>query len=131
MKLLFISGSDKFPPFRADVAVLFGRELAGRGHTIDWLLQSEAACDREYEATWSGCRVWVGPTDNRGTTLGKIRRHLLGVRHDARMFGLALRNRYDFIQVKDKFLSALLAILAAKIKIFRFNFRTGYNILQD
>ena len=38
--------SDNFPPRRVDVAVLFGEELAGRGHRIDWILQSEAACAR-------------------------------------------------------------------------------------
>jgi hypothetical protein len=41
LKFLFIS-SDKFPPFRPDVAVLFVKELSRRGHQIDFLLQAEA-----------------------------------------------------------------------------------------
>src|SRR5215218_3901803 len=59
LRLLVVS-SDTYPPFRVDVAVLFGHQLAQRGHRIDWILQSEGACDRSYETTWNGCKVWVG-----------------------------------------------------------------------
>src|SRR6202000_624421 len=43
---LLVLSSDPFPPTRVDVSVLFGEELAGRGHQIDWILQSEADLDR-------------------------------------------------------------------------------------
>src|SRR5262245_348115 len=45
---LLVVSSDTYPPTRVDVTVLFGEELAGRGHHIDWVLQSEAACARDY-----------------------------------------------------------------------------------
>ena len=62
LRLLVVS-SDTYPPTRVDVSVLFGVELAGRGHEIDLILQSEAACPRAYVTPWGGGRVWVGATD--------------------------------------------------------------------
>jgi len=56
---MLVISSDKFPPFRVDVAVLFGQELAARGFEIDWLLQAEKACDRETECRWGSGVVWV------------------------------------------------------------------------
>ena len=58
LRLLVIS-SDTYPPVRVDVSVLFGQELSGRGHRIDWLLQSEDACSTPYVASWGGGKVWV------------------------------------------------------------------------
>lgn len=51
LRLLVIS-SDTYPPTRVDLSVLFGIELAGRGHTIDLILQSEADCAHSYAASW-------------------------------------------------------------------------------
>ena len=45
LKLLFVS-DDKFPPFRVDVSVLFKEKMIGRGHSIDWIMQSEGAFDK-------------------------------------------------------------------------------------
>src|SRR6266481_3771310 len=73
-RLLVIS-SDPYPPSRVDVSVLFGEELTARGHTIDWLLQSEAPCDRSYVASWGGGRVWVAAADRRPGLLSALRKH--------------------------------------------------------
>lgn len=113
LRFLVVS-SDKFPPFRVDVTELFGRQMAGRGHVIEWLLQSEADCAAPHEADWPGGRVWVGATDNRETRLARLRKHLRGIGNDFRLFGLMRRTRYDFVQVKDKFIAALFALLACK-----------------
>ena len=56
LRLLVVS-SDTYPPTRVDVSVLFGVELANRGHQIDVIMQSEAACPRAYATTWEGGRV--------------------------------------------------------------------------
>lgn len=114
LKLLFIS-SDKFPPFRVDVSVLFGKEIVGRGHVIDWLLQSEKPLHRGYETQWSGCKVLVGPMSLGTSMMSVLKRHLRSILHDLQMFNLPRRSRYDFIIIKDKFISGLFAVVASKL----------------
>lgn len=113
MKLLLIT-SDTFPPFRVDVSVLFGREMSSRGHKIDWLLQSREPCDKAYLASWEGGCAWVGPTDVATSRLGRLRKHVRGWIHDLRLREMVRTNGYDIVQVKDKFVSALPAIVAAR-----------------
>jgi glycosyltransferase involved in cell wall biosynthesis len=107
--------SDNFPPRRVDVAVLFGEELAGRGHRIDWILQSEAACARAHPVPWHGGTVWVGATDLGTSFLSRVRKHILGIVNDLRVFAHARRAHYDFVLVKDKFLSGVTALVAARL----------------
>ncbi|MEW6233119.1 MAG: glycosyltransferase family 4 protein [Chloroflexota bacterium] len=113
MRLLFLS-SDKFPPFRPDVAVLFGDKLAGRGHAIDWVLQAEQACSRAHWTEWSGGRVWVGATDTGSNRWHRLRKHLLGIAHSTSVFPLLRQRPYDLLLVKDKALEALPALVAAR-----------------
>ena len=94
--------SDPYPPTRVDVSVLFGEELSGRGHTIDWLLQSEAPCARSYVTSWGGGRVWVGAADRRPGLLSALHKHFAGIWNDAKVFGLLRGNNYDAVEVKDK-----------------------------
>lgn len=127
MRFLFVS-RDKFPPFRVDVSVLFGQEIAGRGHSIDWLLQSGDRCDASYQTIWSGCRVWVGATDLGISGFRRLRKHIYSILHDFKMFSLVRRHKYDFIQVRDKFISALLAIIASKASKTKFLYWLSYPI---
>ncbi|NLI80101.1 MAG: glycosyltransferase family 4 protein [Deltaproteobacteria bacterium] len=117
---------DKYPPFRVDLTVLFGKELLRRGHTIDWLLQSDADAKAAYETRWSECRVWVGPTDNGTSRWQRARKNLLDIAHDLRMFPLLRKHRYDFIVVRDKFLAAMLALIAARLHGTRCVFWLSY-----
>jgi glycosyltransferase involved in cell wall biosynthesis len=119
LRLLVLS-SDTFPPTRVDVSVLFGEELAGRGHRIDWILQSEADCDRAYVARWGGGQVWVAPSNHRRSLLGRLVKHAAGICNDARIFSLLRGDRYDAIEVKDKFIGGLFAVLAARLYRKRF-----------
>jgi len=125
LKFLFVS-EDKFPPFRVDSAVLFGKEMIGRGHSIDWILQSEAPCVEEYQALWSGCNVWVGATDPGTSIFHRLRKNILSFINDLKMFSLIRRNEYDFIQVKDKFISGLMAIVASKLNNSKFTYWLSY-----
>jgi glycosyltransferase involved in cell wall biosynthesis len=119
LKILVIS-SDYFPPKRVDVSVLFGEEIARRGHRIDWILQSEDDCDVERVEQWGGGQAWVGRTDNGTSLLARLRKHFLGLRHDLKLFGVLRRGGYDIIQVKDKFLSGLSAVVASRLYKVRF-----------
>jgi len=113
LDFLFVS-SDTYPPFRVDVSVLFGTQFAARGHRITWLLQSEASCDTDYQTQWNGFPVTVGATDHGESRMRRVRKHYLNLRNDMKLFRIARDHKLDFIQVKDKFLSALAAIVAAR-----------------
>jgi glycosyltransferase involved in cell wall biosynthesis len=114
MRVLFIS-SDKFPPTRVDVSVLFGKELVGRGHIIDWLLQSEKPSYRAYETRWFGGKVLVGRTFSGKSFSSALKRHLYSILHDLQIFSLLRDSRYDFVILKDKFISGLFSVIAAKL----------------
>ncbi len=115
IRLLFLA-PDKFPPFRVDVSVLFARELAGRGYEIDWLLQSEKDCLRPYETRWQSGRVWVGATDNGSSRWRRLKKHLLDLSNDLKLFKLVGQKDYHCILIRDKFISAILAIIATRNK---------------
>jgi len=117
---LLVLSSDPFPPSRVDVSVLFGEELAGRGHQIDWILQSEADCDRGYVTQWGGGTVWVAATNSRNSLLSRLGKHFAGIWNDARVFSLLRGNRYDAIEVKDKFIGGVFAVIAARLFRKRF-----------
>ena len=117
---LLVLSSDPFPPSRVDVSVLFGEELAGRGHRIDWILQSEADCDRGYVTQWGGGTVWVAATNSRNSLLSRLAKHFAGIWNDARVFSLLRGGRYDAIEVKDKFIGGVFALVAARLFRKRF-----------
>lgn len=125
LKILFVS-SDTFPPMRVDVAILFGRELVNRGHHIDWVLQSEAECKQSFKTVWCNCDVWVSSTDNGTTRIARLKKHIYGIKHDLILFKLARRSNYHFIQVKDKFISALFGLISAKINKIKFIYWLSY-----
>jgi glycosyltransferase involved in cell wall biosynthesis len=123
---LLIVCSDTFPPTRVDLLVLFGIKIAERGHQIDLLLQSEAACSRAYMANWRGGRAWVGATDLGHSLLRRIRKHALGIGNDLRLFSRLRRGGYDVVEVKDKFLSGILALLGRRLFHTRFIYWLSY-----
>jgi glycosyltransferase involved in cell wall biosynthesis len=130
LRLLVVS-SDTYPPFRVDVAVLFGQELVRRGHCIDWILQSEAACDRSYATSWSGCHVWVGATDTGNSLFHRLRKHARGIRHDMKVLSLVRHGDYDVVEVKDKFVSGLFALLAKRLYRTRFVYWLSYPFPEE
>ena len=125
LKFLFIS-SDKYIPFRVDVGVLFGRVLSGRGHNIDWILQSEDKCDQDYKTKWHGNEVWVGATNPGTGILARLHKHYLDKKNDFKMVRLIKNKNYDFVQVKDKFISALPALWCARRNNSKFIYWLSY-----
>lgn len=113
LRILFIT-SDKYPPHRPAAHVIFGKELGRRGHRVDWILQAEKLCTESFEERIGNGRLHVGATDDGESRWRRVRKHALDLINDLKMFRLAKGNRYDVIQVKDKYLSAMLGILAAR-----------------
>jgi glycosyltransferase involved in cell wall biosynthesis len=130
LRLLIVS-SDTYPPTRVDLAILFGEELARRGHRFDCVLQSEGACARAYVAPWGGGRVWVGPTDLGESLFHRVRKHVLGIRHDLRLFSLLRKGDYDAVVVKDKFVSGVFAVIAVALFRRRFVFWLSYPFAEE
>lgn len=125
LKILFIT-SDKYPPHRPAARAIFGDELVKRGHVIDWLIQAEQSCEKPYLTHYGNGTAYIGATDDGFTKWQKLRKHLLDIFNDLRMFSMARRNKYDLLQVKDKYLGALLAIFAARMNRARFCFWLAY-----
>jgi glycosyltransferase involved in cell wall biosynthesis len=99
---------------------LFGEELAGRGHKIDWLLQSEAACADSYVTRWGGGQVWVAASNHGRSLKARLLKHAAGIWNDARMFRLLRSDDYQAVQVKDKFIAGVLAVVATRLFRKRF-----------
>jgi len=113
LRILLIT-SDKYPPFRPAARVLFAEELGRRGHSVDWLIQAERESDHHGDTNFGSGRAWVARTDDGASRLRRLHKYWLDLRNDLRMFRLLRTGRYDIVQVKDKYLAALLAIIAAR-----------------
>ena len=66
---------EPFPTSRPDVAVLFGEELLGRGHEIDFVMQAALDSDPVGALCWHGRTVWVGATDCGDGFAHRLRRY--------------------------------------------------------
>ncbi len=128
---LLVIAYDRFEPFRVDVRVLFARELVARGYRIDWLLQSERDCDRDYVVPWGGGQAWVGRTDNGRSRLARVRKHLLAIANELRVFGLLRKRRYDCVIVKDEFIAPLFALVAARLAGVPFYYWLSYPFPEE
>ena len=125
LRILFVT-SDKYPPFRPAARVIFGEELVERGHVIDWLIQAEKDCKASYDMPYGNGMAYIAATDDGVSRWRRLRKHLLGLVNDFKMFRLVRREHYDLVQVKDKYLAALLAIIAGKIGKARFVYWLAY-----
>jgi glycosyltransferase involved in cell wall biosynthesis len=128
---IVVIAEDRYPPTRVDVAVLFGDELTRRGHRIDWILQSEGPCQKAHRVTWKGGNVWVAPTDLGTSLFSRVRKHALGIAHDLKMFSLLRHGNYDIVEVKDKFVSGIFAVIAARVFRKRFVYWLSYPLPED
>jgi len=125
-KNILFNTSDPYPPFRVDITILFGEEMVSRGHNIDWLFQSKHPCKKSYKDFWKGGKAWVAKTGHGSGVKGKLEKHLLNIINDSRTFILPSYKKYDFIQVKDKFLAAIFAIISCKIYRLKFFYWLSY-----
>jgi glycosyltransferase involved in cell wall biosynthesis len=114
LRFLFVT-ADEFPTFRPDVEILFGKEFLRRGHQIDWIASGPSATHGIVETSWRGCRAWLAPSGGGTGLLGRLRRHAVALRNESRILILARRERYDFLQVKDCYLAAVVGLLAARL----------------
>lgn len=115
IRMLFIP-NETYPTSRVDVALLFGQELHGRGHLIDFVMQAGSPGVEPTAKGWGGARVLLGPTDTRPGFIHELRRDLLSFRHDLRYLARLRPAEYDVVQVRDKFLIAAVAVVLARVR---------------
>jgi len=116
LKFMFLA-PNRYPPNRVDVSVLFCEEFVKRGHSIDFILQAADDVPTFQILTLEGglSRVFLGATHNGHSFIHRLLKRLYDFVNDMRMFPLILRNEYHFVQVRDKFVCAVFALIAAKI----------------
>lgn len=111
---------ERFPTHRVDITELFGRELIGRGHQIDFVMQAASAAVMPGPTSWHGRTIWVGPSREGGSLRNRLRHQWAAVAHDFRCLRMATPDRYDAVQVRDKFLIAAWAALVARRRGLKF-----------
>lgn len=120
LKILYAT-REKYPTTRVDLTDLFSRNLIASGFMqVDWVMQAFEAQSFHCVELGAGERVFVGPSSSVGGKMGKIRNHLSGLLHDLRIWQLSGQQKYDIIQVRDKFFAAVIALLAARYRGCRF-----------
>ena len=121
IKLMFLM-RDGLPPFRPDVAVLFGKELPKLGVCSDLLGQQ--APESEGGADWPAGRLFVH---------GRIRQGLLSDAlrplHDLAMVW-RLRSEHRIVQVRDKIRSGVLGLLVARLSGRPFTFWMSFPMAE-
>ena len=114
MNILLVA-ADKFPPFRVDIAVLFGKKMVERGHGIDWILQSDETLHESYRTSWQGSTVYVGRTDNGTSKWARFKKNVFRILHEMKMFPMLKSNKFDYLIVRDTFVSAIAAPIISKM----------------
>lgn len=104
---------EEFPTFRIDIDVLFGRELIGRGHAIDLVMQAESMTIAPGAQPWHGRTVFVGSTAS-GSVVARFTKHWKSFWHDFRSLSRARRKEYDAIQFRDTFVIAAIGTYVAR-----------------
>jgi glycosyltransferase involved in cell wall biosynthesis len=130
LKILFVT-ADKYPPFRVDLTVLFGKEIIGKGHSIDWIMQSEKPLKLTKEEILFGGTVFVGATSFGHSIFSRVRSLLLGIIHDFKLFPILKLKRYDVVLVKDKFIAGLLAVIASRLVNVKFIYWLSFPFPED
>lgn len=106
-RLLFVI-ADGWPTHRADVAVLFGKELPRHGIACDLVAQS-AARHGEDPVGWEAGEAFLCQRTGR-----RARDQLTGFLHDCRALWSASGEHYDGIQVRDKVFAGLVGLVRAR-----------------
>lgn len=110
--MLFVT-ADEFPTFRPDVEILFGKYFKQKGYRIDWIVRAHEKGHPAGFQRWQDSDIWVARTNTGTGRYHRVLKHIYSITNEMRMFSLLRKRKYDILQVKDKFIAALIAILAS------------------
>lgn len=124
-RMLFVVGGPGNAE-RVDVSDLFARRLAASDFEVDYVIYGlhETAAWRQME--WRGARAWVVGRSRRGGLAGALISKLYEALADIRVFWASLRRGYDVVQVRDKFVVGVLALLACRLRGRLFTYWMSY-----
>ena len=114
LSLLFLT-SDKYPPFRPAAKAIFTDEFKCRGHKVDWLIQAEAAGHKGGRKVTAAGTVYLAGNNGQISLSGRVRKYASEFLNNLRILYLPFVRQYDLVQVKDRYFSATLALIAAKL----------------
>jgi len=105
---------EKYPTYRVDLTELFSAGIIKKGHAVDWHMQSaEASSFKLLQLNDKECLFLGGALKGKGR-LVKLANRCLGLWHDMRLFSLARKETYDFVQVRDNVFAGYIVALALK-----------------
>lgn len=125
LKIIIVT-SDRYPPKRPAAKAIFGEEFAQRGHRVDWLMQAEDAAATGGTFNFGNGHVYLAPTQAGNSRFHRLKKYLLDVLNDFRIFRLARLHRYDVIQVKDKYVAGVFCWIAARLYGSKFCYWLAY-----
>ena len=114
LRILFVT-ADKFPPFRPAAKAIFADGIAGRGHDVDWVLQAADVRTTAGARHFKSGIAFIAPTNAGSGRLSRLRKYWYDLRNDWTTFRLVREHKYSLVQVKDKYIAAIIAVVAAKL----------------
>lgn len=126
IRMLYVVGAGPGMADRVDVCDLFAVRLAKKGFNIQWVLHDAQPGPGWRKTRWRDAPAFIVYQSSRRGLVGKIDNKLRDLVADLRTFWLALTGSYDVVQVRDKFLVAVLALLATRLRGSKFTYWASY-----
>lgn len=118
--LLYLT-AEQWPTFRPDIVALFGKYLPRFGVTSDLVTERDARLNNAPDAEWgAGKTILCDVPENRAG------QYIVKLWHNLKTLMAADANKYDAIQVRDMSVTALFALMAARMKGLRFFYWLSY-----
>jgi len=122
---IFYSIVDNFPPYRVDVAELFGRCLLSNKIEIEWYMSRDKPGTSGVEL-FEGQKVNLPPRLISNVFLAKVTNKFFYWLCDISELLKCLFKPLDLIQVRDKYFAALVGLFVARIKGIKFVYWCSY-----
>lgn len=122
---IYYSIEDNFPPYRVDVSVLFGSYLAKRGVDIEWYMR-RATIKHGMLEDHCGQKVHLPFYIEHKGILAKIFNKASFWLCDIWQLIRCLMKKTEIIQVRDKYIAALVGLLIASLKGIPFIYWCSY-----
>jgi glycosyltransferase involved in cell wall biosynthesis len=111
---------------RVDVSDLFALRLAQKGLHVDYVIFDNRPGPAWQKREWRGASAYGVGLSNRGGLSGAIQNKLREIRADLSTTLLVLTGDHDIVQIRDKFVVAVLALAAARLRRKKFTYWLSY-----
>lgn len=118
--------SDTYPPYRPAAKAIFFEGMAKRGHQVDWVMQSSAFCEQTQIIEYTTGSFYIARNKKGSSRWRRFVKYWDDFANDLHVFKLLKNNKYDIVQVKDKYFSAALVLFFSKFSTARYNYWLAY-----